>query len=243
MLRAITFWCLSLALVLAACRTAEAASLQDTLLALVDQMEAGYAAINDYTAVFQKHERVENKLMPRESIYLKFQKPFKVYMRWLDVPSKEAIYVKGENNNKVVAHCAGLLGLWTWSFSPRDPALLQDNRHDITEIGMGFVIEMMRVNIPKAIEHAEVEVMKIVDEVFEGRPTTMVEARFTPKPPRKYYTSRMVTHIDKEYRVPIGIACYDEQGQLEEQYAYKDLKVNVGLTGMDFSRKNKQYKF
>ena len=32
-------------------------------------------------------------------------------------------------------------------------------------------------------------------------------------------------------------------GNLEEQYGYKDLKVNVGLTALDFSKANKSYKF
>ncbi|KAF0234146.1 MAG: hypothetical protein FD177_1058 [Desulfovibrionaceae bacterium] len=70
-----------------------------------------------------------------------------------------------------------------------------------------------------------------------------VEARFTPKDGQQYYTSHMIAHIDKEHMLPVGITCYDDKGQLQEQYGYKDLKVNVGLTENDFSKANKAYKF
>jgi len=213
------------------------------LLAIVDQVEAGYAKVQDYTATFLKQERVEGKLRDQERISIKFMKPFKVYMKWLEVSVKEALYVQGAYSDKVQARCDGLLGLWTWSFSPRDPRLMEGNRHPITDIGFGFIIDVMRRNIPKAVERGEVNDVRITEEPFDGRPTMRVEARFTPKDGQEYYTSHMIAHIDKEHMLPVGITCYDEKGQLQEQYGYKDLKVNVGLTENDFSKGNKAYKF
>jgi outer membrane lipoprotein-sorting protein len=225
------------------CAQAGASDESSALLTLLDKVESSYAHIRDYTAIFQKTERVDRKLKEEDSILVKFQKPLKVYMKWLDIPGKEALYVDGENSNKVIAHCPGLLGLWSWSFKPTDPALMNDNRHPITDIGFGYIIEVMRRDIPVALEHKEMEVIRIGEEPYAGRPTTVVEAKFTPHDGRKYYTTRMVCHIDKENMLPIGIACFDEKDALQEQYSYKDVKLNVGLTETDFSKANKEYRF
>ena len=224
-------------------RSALAAEDGKEVMALLEQMEASYSQVKDYTANFQKQERIGDKLKEKELIQVKFQKPFKVYMKWLEGTSKEALYVQGENSDKVQAHCPGLLGLWTWSFHPRDAALMKDNRHPITDIGLGFIIEMMRRDVPQALAHGELKSVRITDDTFDGRPAKRVEAEFTPGEGRKYYAARFILHVDKQYLLPIGITCYDEKDALVEQYGYKDLKVNVGLTAMDFSKANKSYCF
>ncbi|WP_243439205.1 DUF1571 domain-containing protein [Fundidesulfovibrio soli] len=212
------------------------------LLALLDRMKSSYASLKDFTATFQKQEKVGNKMFRDDHIELKFQKPFKVYMKWMG-EAKEALYVEGEYNNKVLARCDGLLGLATWSFSPRSSALMRESRHPITEVGFGFILDVMNKNIPKAHENGDMEIVKMADDQFDGRPATVVEAKFKSNEGRQYYTSRIVFHVDKEFLLPVGIACYDDKGELQEEYIYKNLKPNSGLTEMDFSKDNKQYRF
>lgn len=213
------------------------------MLALLGRIESSYAKIEDYSAIFRKQERVKEVLLPEESVSLKFKKPLQIYMKWIYGPVKEAIYVDGENNNKVVAHSDGVGASLTWTLDPKGSILKADNRHIITDIGFGFIISMMRANIPLAIKHDEIEITRMVDEPFEGRPSTALEVKFSPKDGRKYYATRIVCHVDKEYYMPVGIACFDENDALLEQYGYKDVKINVGLTERDFSRKNPDYKF
>ena len=215
----------------------------EELLTLLEQMEGGYARVRDYTATFFKQERVGGKLQERETIHLKFMKPFKVYMKWIGNVAKEALYVKGDYNDKVLARADGLLGLVTWSFNPRDARLMEGNRHSITEIGFGFIIEMMRRDVPKALELGELTAPVAAADQFDGKPVTRVEFSFKPAEGRSYYAGRIVLHVDEEHRLPVGVTCYDAAGQLLEQYAYKDLKVNIGLTPDDFSKGNKSYRF
>lgn len=222
---------------------AQASEQAEKLLDLLHKVESSYAKIEDYSAVFRKQERVEEVLLPQEAISLKFKKPLQVYMKWIHGPSKEAIYVDGQNNNKVIAHSDGAGANLTWNLDPKGSILRSGNRHIITDIGFGFIINMMRVNIPMALKHAEIEVTRLVDDSFEGRPAVVMEMKFAPKQGRQYYASRIVCHIDKEYLLPTGIACYDEKDNLTEKYSYKDVKLNVGLTEKDFSKKNPDYKF
>ena len=71
----------------------------------------------------------------------------------------------------------------------------------------------------------------------------MVEGRFLPRGGTKYYCTRFIVHIDKELLLPVGNLFYDEKDGLLEDYVYSDVKLNVGLTAMDFSRYNKSYRF
>ncbi len=215
----------------------------DTLLGLLGSMEASYARVADYSAVFRKQERVREVLQNEESVILKFRKPFQVYMKWLEGPSKEALYLDGQHGNKVVAHCDGVGAGLTWSLDPKGSILMKDNRHPITDVGFGFIIDVMRKNIPLAIKHSEIEVVRISEESLEGRQVTVVEAKFSSQEGRKYYAQRMICHIDKELQLPVGITCFDEKDVLVEDYGYKDVKINAGLTDQDFSKDNTTYKF
>ncbi len=61
------------------------------------EAEEALANIDSYTAVFHKQERVKGWLKAEEVVFLKFKKPFKVYMRWLKDPGKgrEVVYADG----------------------------------------------------------------------------------------------------------------------------------------------------
>jgi hypothetical protein len=217
----------------------------DAVLSLMAQMESSYARINDYRAIFHKQERVEGTLLPEETILLKFQKPLKIYMKWIAEPLKgtEALFVQGEYDNKLLAHRGGILGVVTLSLDPNGPVAMQGNRHPIFEAGFGFTLKEMRRNIDMALEHGEYEVIRMGEEVIKGRPAKVIEARFHAGGGRKYYASRTVVHIDRELMLPVGNAFYDDNDVLFEKYSFDDVKLNVGFTTLDFSRHNKEYRF
>jgi hypothetical protein len=48
---------------------------RERLLSLMTRMESSYARVRDYTVVFRKQERMEEKLLPEETTLLKFQSP------------------------------------------------------------------------------------------------------------------------------------------------------------------------
>ncbi|MBI2903339.1 MAG: DUF1571 domain-containing protein [Candidatus Methylomirabilis oxyfera] len=222
-----------------------AADQQERLLSLLTRIESSYARINDYTATFRKQERVDGKLLPEETILLKFQKPLKVYMKWIEDPSKgtEALYVDGSNGNKLLVHRGGLLGILTLSLDPKGSLALTKNRHPITEVGLGFLIDGLKRNVRTALGHGELEIIRVAEEGFRGRSAMVVEAKFAPRAGRTYYASRMVCYIDTELMLPIGAAFYDERDALFERYSYSDVKLNAGLTPLDFSKENTAYRF
>ena len=117
------------------------------------------------------------------------------------------------------------------------------NRHPITEVGFGYLIDGLQRNIRRALLHGELEVIRLAEETFRERSATVVEAKFAPRAGRTYHASRMVFHIDTGLQLPVGAAFYDETDALFERYSYSDVKLNAGLTPLDFSRENKVYRF
>ena len=85
---------------------------EQDILEQLKAMDRRSQEVKDYTAIFRKQEVVNGKLLPPENIALKFQKPFSVYMRWLEGPHKgrEVLYVRGKNKGKLIGHEGGFFG-------------------------------------------------------------------------------------------------------------------------------------
>ena len=74
--------------------------------------------------------------------------PFSVDLRWVKPESftgQEACYVTGRNNGKMRVKSAGLLGAVGFvSIDPTDLRAQKTSRHDITEAGIGNLLEPFR---------------------------------------------------------------------------------------------------
>jgi hypothetical protein len=215
------------------------------MLTLLDKMDSSYSRVHDYVGAFHKQERIGGKLYDAETALFKFQKPFKVYMKFIDGPSTgtEVLYVEGSYENKLLVRRGGILEFMTFSLDPGGSLAMSRNRHPVTELGFGFLLAELRRNIEPAIRSGELEIMRQADETFNGRPATVVEGRFLSHGDRNYYCARYIIHIDKELLLPAGDVFYDEKDEMFEDYAYTDVKLNVGLTATDFSRHNRSYRF
>ena len=215
------------------------------ILILLDEMDSSYSSMNDYVGVFHKQERMGGKLNGEDTAVFKFQKPFKVYMKFIDGPSKgsEVLYVEGSYENKLLVRQGGIWGVVTLSLDPRGSLAMSGNRHPITELGFGFLLSELRRNIEPAIRSGELEIMRLTDETFNGRPATVVEGKCFSHGGRKYYSARFIMHIDKELLLPVGDVFYDGNDEMFEDYVFTDVKLNVGLTATDFSKHNKSYRF
>ena len=215
------------------------------LLMLLDKMDSGYSRVSDYVGVFYNQERIGGKLEEGQTSRFKFQKPFKVYLKFIDGPFKgtEALYVEGSYDNKLLVRLGGILGFMTFSLDPKGSLAMSRNRHPVTEFGFGFLLAEFRRNIEPAIRSGDLEIMRLTDETFNGRPATVAEGRFLSNEGKKYYCARFVVHMDKELLLPVGDVFYDGKDEMFENYVFTDVKLNVGLTSTDFSRRNKSYRF
>lgn len=209
------------------------------------QAEAAYAKVTGYTAVFHKQQRVAGKLLPEETIFLKYRKPSSLYMKWIKAPNKgsEVLYVPGWNDNRIRAHTGGLLRFITRNLDPSHPGLMQGNLRPVTSTGIGYLLEAVAMNMRKAIEVGELTFSRTGEETVYGVPTQVLEVVFPKDNAKRYDSRRFVINQDVESRMLIRIRMYDRDDQLVENYGYEKLDLNAPLTDRDFDPENPEYHF
>ena len=74
--------------------------------AVLARMEAAYAAVHGYTAHVIREERIGDVLRPREEALLKFQRPGRLYLRWIAGPprGREILFVEGRDDERILVH-------------------------------------------------------------------------------------------------------------------------------------------
>jgi len=212
---------------------------------LINEAEAAIASVNSYTAIFHKQERIKGVLAEEETIFIKFKRPFRVYMKWVKDPYKgrECLYVQGANNNRIKAHEGGILSLVKLNLNPLSSRAMKGNRHPITEAGLENLIKLIGSELRRGTEAGEIELKDHGEETIYGRTTRKIEAIFPKEKEKGYYCYRAVISLDIELKVPIKSVIYDWQNRLMESYGYEQLRLNAGLTAADFDPKNPEYKF
>ena len=210
-----------------------------------------YAGVQDYTCVFFKRERLDGKLSPFHSMALKARtRPHSLYFKFVrPTAGREAIYVAGAHGGKVVVHDVGIgkLLAGTLKLDPRGSMAMEDNRHPITEAGMGHLIETVVTAWDNELSPAESHVVVHPHAKVGLRPCVMIESSHPTKRSRFLY-SMVKVYIDKEHNLPIRFEAYDwpkngKPPELVEEYTYSDLKINVGLSARDFDPNNPSYSF
>ena len=211
----------------------------------IRDMEEAYVRIDNYTAIFHKQERVNGKLLEEETIFIKFKRPFKIYMKWIKDPYKgrEVLYVEGWNENRMMIYEGRVMGGVTVNFDPKGFIAMKGNRHPIMDSGIGNLVKLIRENFRKGIRNGELELKEHGEETIYGRKTHKVELIFPKDKTKGYYCYRAIINIDVEKNLPLKVQIYDWNNILIENYGYENLKLNVGLTDTDFDPKNPEYKF
>lgn len=224
---------------LAVCPGARAAEpgAEAALLTRLETARRAYDAVQDYTAVFYKEERgTDGKPAPREKILLKFEKPFKIFLGWLDSPKKglQVHYERGKHGNKLVIHKPGLLfGLAPLLFLEQTSPWVREGgsaSFDIEDAGIGTFLE----DFAKAVERARQEGKLRATETAAGLFETIFEN--TTEEDEDYFAYRIVVGFDKKTSLPVKMDLYDWQDARIGSYAYEEIDVNVGARDPRFEK-------
>ncbi|MGC3970712.1 MAG: DUF1571 domain-containing protein [Pirellulales bacterium] len=207
--------------------------------------------LRDYTCTFKKREAVDGKLGEQQTMFVKSRpQPLSVYMYFLDqdVKGQEAIYVDGRNNGHIVAHPVGfkqtLVG--TLSLAPNDPQAMEGNRYPITNFGIVNLTHRYLQGIQTDMQFNECEVKVIPGARVNERSCTCIQVVHAQQR-REFRYAMTRLYIDDELNLPIRYEGYEfprrggDAPLLAEEYTYSNLKINVGLTDVDFDPRNPQY--
>ena len=209
----------------------------------LQETEEALAKVDNYTAVFHRTERVNGKLVPEETTFLKFKRPFKVYMKWINpCPGQESLYVQGANHNKIRAHGAGFAKFVTVNLNPSGGLAMENSRHPITEAGLENLVKKLGSDLRKGLRAGELIANDHGEQTVYGRKTREFEG-ILPKDPAKGYCYRCIVNLDVETKMPIKTRIFDWDDQLVESYGYESLSLNPGLKDKDFDPTNPEYHF
>ena len=232
---------------------ADGTSPLDEPLRLATQAQEKFRTIQDYTCTFIKRERIGGQLLPEEYVFLKSRtRPFSIYMKWQQpYEGREVIYVKGQNDGKLLAHSTGVEKVvgGTVALDPRGEMAMENSRHDITEAGLGNLVDqlVLRWSGERKLGQTKAEVKE--NATVDGRSCWCVKTQH-PADPKHYAYYRSRVFFDKQHGLPIRFEGYDwprrgsaPDGDAVEVYTYRDLRLNVSLTALDFSVENPKYSF
>ena len=220
-------------------------------LRLVALAEDAIARVRDYQCVLVKREFLDGALQPYQFILLKVRhRPFSVYMRWLHPRAgREVIFAPELHGFKIIAHEVGVKGVvGTLEIDPNSSRARQESRHPITHIGIANLIRKIRYRWQRAAQDPQYRV-EIKPNARVGDRTCILVKTFSPPNPRRYEYYRARVFFDRQHRLPIRVEAYGwptrtaPEGVLLEEYTYDKLRLNVGLTNLDFSPNNPAYNF
>lgn len=206
--------------------------------------------VKDYEAIFTKRELVNGKLISQRMLLKLREKPFSVYMKFLEPNAgREILFVQGRNNNQLRAHEPGALQslVGTISLSLNSPTVMAENRHQITDVGMRRLLEQLLAQWNIESKYGEIDVQFYPNAMMGEVPCEVIET--THPQPRKQFNFHLTRlFIDKKSRLPIRIENYGwprpgQRPPIIEEYTYTNIRLNVGLTDQDFSEQNKAYNF
>ncbi|QEH33497.1 hypothetical protein OJF2_19990 [Aquisphaera giovannonii] len=211
-----------------------------------------FQKVHDYTCTFYKRELLNGRLSPLNVMAMKARtRPASIYFKF-EEPNRgrEAIYVDGRNRGNIMVHEAGLVKFLagTMEIAPTSARAMEECRHPITEAGIGNLIDTVTRRWELELSPGETLLLFDPDVVAAGRRCLLVEAVHPKRQPHfQFYKVRLF--IDADLNLPVRFEGYDwpsepgGPGTLAEEYAYVDLKLNVGLGDIDFDVANKQYAF
>jgi hypothetical protein len=216
------------------------------LITRLDSAREFLQATRRYAATFTQQVHKDGRLLDPEEIEIKVQhEPFAVFMEW-DKDGQQALYVEGENDNKLLVHPTRGFGRLrkVWVLDPDSGLAMRGSRRPVTEIGLLNLVDLL---LGFHREH-------LLCSQCVAQPADVGEAGSTQYtltfngPHENPYYARTDLWLCNERHVPLRIENYfwtDENrvGPLLESYHYTDICVDECVADADFDRNNEDYRF
>jgi Protein of unknown function (DUF1571) len=211
----------------------------DPLATLLADARGAYGKLRDYSGTFTRQERIKGTLGVEQVGEMKMRvSPVGVYVRFARPEASagmEVAYSGAKKDGKVRYRPAGVAGRkGLQAMATDDAKFLADNRHQVTEWGMGAIIELIATSTAREKTLNNPVQVYTGDYQFANRNVTKYEI-VMGRPHAARYAARMVVYIDKETKLPVRYEAYDDPkpgsttGELIEAYSFTDLKLNAGL--------------
>lgn len=204
------------------------------LAVLLRRANGAYSSLENYEALFYKTEKTVRKNAGQtEKIYLKYEKPWKIFMKWLNTEKKglEVLYEKGKNEDKIAVHLPGLvMSLVPVIFLDQNsPWVRQGSEsHGIRDAGIGIFLADLSDAVARASLEKRLRVTLISSPTQKSKWTETVDITFlnTAKD-AGYFTYRLRVRFDRKTDLPVWMELFGWENASEGIYVYHHLKTNL----------------
>ena len=106
---------------------------------------------------------------------------------------------------------------------------------------MEKVITLIKSNYAMANEK-DLDVIRLIGEgIIDGKKVWIVESNFPEN--QGFYAHKISIYFCQTVKLPLKISIYNGSDRLLEEYVFRNLKINEGLTENDFSPSNPGYSY
>lgn len=231
----------------------------------LDFARSTYDRINrdvvDYTCVLVRRHRVDGKLTGYDSMDAKIRHqrkaddgtvvPFSVYLHFRTPASaegREVLYVPTLYRGNLLVRIGGRIAPnTTLRLHPEVARTMAGDQYPITDIGVQTLTRRLIETLEAEQRQGDAVIEQFSDAKVDGRRCTFFRLTHAH---RRAETSFRTAEIafDKENSLPIyyravGWPTADEETPLLEEYSFRQLQLNVGLSESDFDPENPVYHF
>ena len=218
---------------------AEEVDSRQKLISIIEKSNRFYASVKNYTAIFLKQEMAKGKLGDTERIFLKFEKPFKIFMGWLNTEKKglQVVYQRGRHDGKLAIHKPGLgLGLLPVVFLDQKSPWVREGSeaYDIEDAGIGTFLE----DFTEAVKRGDAAGQLKVEFVpSESAGEEMADVTFEgSKEDSGYFAYKVRVSFDPATSLPVKMKLYDWKDRMTGDYAYENLKIDLAPEDSEFKK-------
>jgi hypothetical protein len=200
--------------------------------------------VRGYRAVLRMQERLGGRLHPTEAIDVAFrEKPFSVLLSWREGAGRAArtLYVKGENDDKLLARPSGALAYRLAGIVSRDPAgpdAREAGRYPLTEFGIKIGTERVLAAWEAARKqetlHVEYLGQQRVHEAGQRRCWVLRRNRFAR--PEEDGITEVTLYVDVETWLQVGTVLKGAGNRLIGEYFFRDIRLNPDFPPGTFTR-------
>lgn len=198
--------------------------------------------VKGYRAILFKHERIEGQLHDPEVIAVSFrEKPFSVLFDWREGAGRaqRTLYVKGENDDKLVIRPAGwryrVAGIVTRE--PDGPDARASGRYPLTGFGIKIGMQLVLLSWQAAQKNGELHVEYLgrrrIREL-DNRECHVLHRSHYARPEEEGITD-LVMYVDAETWLQVGTILEGKDGLIGEYY-FRDLRLNPEFLPETFTR-------
>lgn len=194
--------------------------------ALLKRAVRAYGEVGGYQAVFDKQELEADGRWDNEKTFIKFDKPFTIFLGWMEGSEKgrQILYSEGHLDDKMMVRIPGFFNLIPLiPLSPDDPRLQEMERHSIRSAGIGHFLDEFAASFEESKAANRVRILDLREVEVEGEQGTLLDVLFLDP---TYDYPRTTVVFSNKHHLPIEVRLYKNQEDLVEFYRYLDVVID-----------------